>query len=106
MSGDNWKTLRVPPEAYDEAKEQKEEHGRTWGEQVVRDEDNAPRDVDALVDELKDELSMTADPGAPTSDADVERMMETLERIERAAGTVEERTGRIERAVEELGGNR
>ena len=34
--GDDWKTLRVPVEAWEEAKEQKEEHGRTWGEQIVR----------------------------------------------------------------------
>jgi len=37
MTEDNWKTLRVPPEAYEAAKAQKENHGRTWGEQLVRD---------------------------------------------------------------------
>ena len=40
MSGDNWKTLRVPPEAYDEAKAQKEANDRTWGEQLVCSNDS------------------------------------------------------------------
>jgi len=35
MPQDDWKTLRVPPEAYDTAKAQKEQAGRTWGEQLV-----------------------------------------------------------------------
>ena len=54
MSGDNWKTLRVPPEAYDEAKAQKEEHNRTWGEQLVCDNPTTTEviDVDALIDDL------------------------------------------------------
>ena len=34
-----WKTLRVPKSAWEEAKRQKEEHGRTWGEQIVRGND-------------------------------------------------------------------
>lgn len=33
---DDWKTLRVPKEAYEQAKEQKEANDRTWGEQIVR----------------------------------------------------------------------
>jgi len=51
MSGDNWKTLRVPPEAYEEAKAQKEANGRTWGEQVVRPDDDRT-DLDALANSL------------------------------------------------------
>jgi hypothetical protein len=47
MSGDNWKTLRVPPEAYDEAKAQKEQHDRTWGEQLVRPDGDSADAVDA-----------------------------------------------------------
>lgn len=35
---DDWKTLRVPPGAYEAAKAQKEANDRTWGEQIVRDE--------------------------------------------------------------------
>jgi len=37
MTDDNWKTLRVPVDAWEEAKAQKEEHDRTWGEQIVCD---------------------------------------------------------------------
>ena len=36
---DDWKTLRVPPGAYETAKSQKEAAGRTWGEQIIREED-------------------------------------------------------------------
>lgn len=35
-SGTEWKTLRVRGDAYELAKEQKEEAGRTWSEQLVR----------------------------------------------------------------------
>jgi len=35
MTKDNWKTIRVPVEAYEKAKEQKENNNRTWGEQLV-----------------------------------------------------------------------
>jgi len=56
MSGDNWKTLRVPPEAYDEAKAQKEANDRTWGEQLVRPDDDdttaAPTDPEAIAREF------------------------------------------------------
>jgi len=34
----DYKTLRVPEEQYHEAKEQKEEHDRTWGEQLLQQE--------------------------------------------------------------------
>lgn len=31
---DDWKTIRVPKDVYDDAKQRKEEHGVTWGEYV------------------------------------------------------------------------
>jgi len=68
MSGDNWKTLRVPPEAYDKAKAQKEANNRTWGEQIVRADDDTT-DLDTLAASL---------------------------------ATIEERTGRIERELDEV----
>ncbi len=35
MSGDTeWKTIRVPKDVYQDAKERKKEHGVTWGEYV------------------------------------------------------------------------
>lgn len=39
MTDKDWKTLRVPLDAYTEAKAQKKEHGRTWGQQIVRGDD-------------------------------------------------------------------
>lgn len=39
-----YKTLRVPVEAWKEAKEQKEAADRTWGEQIVRPE-GTPEDT-------------------------------------------------------------
>lgn len=69
--GDNWKTLRVPPEAYEEAKAQKDENGRTWGEQIVREENETPdtseqiailkNDVMKLSDELAEVRGMLDD---------------------------------------------
>jgi hypothetical protein len=68
---DDWKTLRVPTDAWETAKEQKEAAGRTWGEQIVRgDSDN-----DTTTD-----LTSLAD----------------------AVETIEVRTGRIERELEDL----
>lgn len=52
---DDWKTLRVPEEAYDDAKEQKEANDRTWGEQIVRpdgDDADQMREVLEMLDRL------------------------------------------------------
>lgn len=56
MSGDtdNLKTIRVPREAYEAAKERKEDKGKTWGEYIkpdvsYGDEDD---DEDDRIDEL------------------------------------------------------
>jgi len=59
---DNWHTIRVPPEAYEQAKAQKEANGRTWGEQLVRPEEDGDSDeVDELVDAIRDELNADSD---------------------------------------------
>jgi hypothetical protein len=78
MSGDNWKTLRVPPEAYDAAKAQKEAEGRTWGEQIVRQNDpadNADVDTEALAEDLQERIDY------PDS-MDTESIMQRLEDLE------------------------
>jgi len=77
MTNNNWKTLRVPPEAYEEAKAQKEEAGRTWGEQVV-----APVEPD---------------------DVDTDELVERLERIESAAREATSAAQSADRKLEELG---
>jgi len=68
MSRDDWKTLRVPVEAWEQAKAQKEAEGRTWGEQIVRPDDGDSDDnladhiekvlesVDKLPERTADEL--------------------------------------------------
>lgn len=40
MTNDTWKTVRVPPEAYERAQEQRQAADRTWGEQIVRQDDS------------------------------------------------------------------
>jgi len=58
--GDDYKTLRVPEDDYYEAKEQKEKHNRTWGEQLVCSNDSTtePENVvdDTTINNLRDEL--------------------------------------------------
>lgn len=90
MSGDNWKTLRVPPEAYEDAKAQKEAADRTWGEQIVRPDDEADAtDEGITVEQIREEL----DTDAPNFDD-----------VREAVATIEERTGRIEATLEDLEG--
>jgi len=46
---DNYKTMRVPKDAWEQAKAQKEDNDRTWGEQIVRDVDtDSTTDVEDL----------------------------------------------------------
>lgn len=58
---DDWKTLRVPVDKYEQAKDQKENDGRTWGEQIVNSDDEPVAEISPTVefdgvDELLDEL--------------------------------------------------
>jgi len=85
MTQDDWKTLRVPPEAYEKAKAQKEENDRTWGEQLVCDNPTTMEVVD-----LSD-----IDTTVSQSDVDVDAIMQQL-------AVIEERTGKLERQLEEL----
>jgi hypothetical protein len=71
-----WKTLRVRRDAYDRAKEQKEEQGRTWSEQIVR--------------------------GAEPERVSLDEIDARLARIEEAAHEAELRTGEIDRKLEDL----
>jgi hypothetical protein len=78
MSGDNWKTLRVPPEAYEQAKAQKEAEDRTWGEQIVRQSDPADNnDVDTEV--LAEELQSEIDYPDSIDTSDIMQRLEDLE---------------------------
>jgi hypothetical protein len=88
MTQDNWKTLRVPPEAYETAKAQKEDNDRTWGEQLVRpegdDTTSAPTDPEAIAAEFRRAFPYE----------DIDEMQDTL-------GIISDRTARIESKVEE-----
>jgi hypothetical protein len=70
MAQDDYKTMRVPTDAWERAKEQKESAGRTWGEQIVRpdgdstdDSTEAPEVVEATVDtdEIASEVAAKID---------------------------------------------
>lgn len=47
-----WRTLRVTESAYRKAKDQKEEHGRTWSQQLVAEETVEVVEVDDIVDRI------------------------------------------------------
>ena len=85
MPNDDWKTLRVPPEAYAAAKEQKEAAGRTWGEQIVRPDGDSAVRIEAS----------QADIGQLPPDeiqAELDRLVELVERVpERTAEEIEGR---------------
>jgi hypothetical protein len=66
MTDDNWKTLRVPPEAYETAKAQKDDAGRTWGEQVVAPVTPDVTDYEDLAARIVDQIG--ADAGGPQVD--------------------------------------
>jgi len=96
MTKDNWKTIRVPAEAYEAAKAQKDEHSRTWGEQLVCNNTTTTEvvDVDNIVAQLEQQIDSLAFDGA-LDDETAERMISSL-------NVLEERTGKIERQLEEL----
>lgn len=54
---DDWHTLRVPPEAYERAKAQKEADGRTWGDQIVRPDEDTEDSDDLDADELAEQIT-------------------------------------------------
>jgi hypothetical protein len=99
MTNDDWKTLRVPAEAWERAKAQKERADRTWGEQIVRpadgdSPDDAPApavDTDAVAERLADRLDYP-------DGQDVETIARRLESLE----SIESRVGSIERTLEGL----
>lgn len=71
-------TIRIPRPTFDKHNQRRQDLGLTWEEYI--------------------------DGQAPESPGD--ELGERLDRVESAVGTVEERTGRIERTLDELGGSR
>lgn len=76
---DDWKTLRVPEDAYEEAKAQKEAAGRTWGEQIVRATESEGDVSNADLLERMDELGESVREATNAAQS-TERMMEDLGR--------------------------
>ena len=77
----DYKTMRVPVDAYERAKADKEDREVTWGEWLTLPCDNG---VEQQNDPIPAELG------------------EKLDRIESAATTAEDRTGDIQRTLEGL----
>jgi len=108
-----WVTIKVPEEQRDAARERPETYGEVLAagvEALANGANGTPRldemgelDAEEIATRLKDELSMVNEPGV---EVDVDGMVEKLERIESAAQTAEERTGRIEQALEDMGARR
>jgi len=56
-----YKTLRVPKDAYEEAQEARQEHGDTWGEYLRRCAENPPDEITVVdsktvTEDLQNEL--------------------------------------------------
>jgi len=94
MSKDNWKTLRVPPEAYDKAKEQKDKHDRTWGEQLVCNNTTTTEVVDAQ--EIVNQIATTADETGRVDDDSIAReVVQQLDYAQLANAVAKELEGRM-----------
>jgi len=95
---DGWKTIRVPPEAYETAKAQKDEHGRTWGQQLVRPDDDADDrvNVDAMAEAVASNIDAT--PAAVEVDAD-ELAARIVDEIAATAGGPQVDDSKIAREV-------
>jgi hypothetical protein len=97
-----WVTIKVPKTVRDDARDDP----RTYGE-IMRDGvDGEPgRPVTAEMPEVEAQLSeMLAESGDPS--AMLTEIQGQLERVESSASTIEERTGRIEQALEDMGARR
>lgn len=62
---DDYKTLRVPEDAWETARAQKEDAGRTWGEQIVRPdgESSTPDDLVQAVEDAIEHVKFDAATG-------------------------------------------
>lgn len=107
---DNKKTIRVPTDEFEEARERKEANDQTWAEYLT-DENRGGVDVDDLkavtatpedLTALREDVERSVELFDPREDSSIAQMKEQLEQIESSAETVEERTGRIERTLDTL----
>jgi hypothetical protein len=87
-------TIRIPREEYERHNERRQEMGLTWAAYIDGEApaltNGAEVDVESLVSELSDELASGSSDGA-----DLERLRDSL-------SVIEERTGQIQRTLEDL----
>lgn len=88
-----YKTLRVPEDAYDAAQDAKRD-AETWGEFLQRCSDTRPE-----IREFVEAGSETVE-GGDASGGVPDDLREQLDRIEASASTAEDRTGSIQRQLE------
>lgn len=91
----DYKTMRVPEDAHEIAKESKREK-ETWGEFLQRCSNNPPEtrefvDAEEIAERIRTEL--------PTHDAEEPN----YDDIRQAVRTIEERTNQIESMLEDMG---
>lgn len=102
MSKD-YTAIRFPEEAVEAAKDAKRD-GETWGDYLQRCTDNPPEvqelvpadEVEATAEQLKNELSMAAD---PTVQPDVAGL---IEKVDRLADAVQEATEAAQQTQQQL----
>lgn len=88
-----WVTIRIPERVRKPAKDDP----RTYGEIMADGLDESPGesidvDTEAVVEEIKNDLSMVADPAVPEDDL----VEDIAERVETMEGTVKEQTQTIQ----------
>jgi hypothetical protein len=100
---DNWKTLRVPKDAYEEAKERKKEQDQTWGEYLTDSNRTGP-DADDVATQITAELDVDAtDAKAEINDVKelIEETKEEVQSLESSISVTLDATER-QKIVEEL----
>lgn len=83
----DYKTIRVPQDVYEQAKERKEAHGVTWGEYLNPHAwhsvfDNPDTDLDAGGDIDTDAIAENVAEELEASKADIDRVLNRLDDLE------------------------
>lgn len=116
--GTDWVTIKVPESDREQADDYKPD-GVTWGDCLVAgaerladdlesdtrrfEPETATADVEELAAEIRQELGFGGDPEKLADvDALAEAVADRIEIHEGSLSTIEERTGRIERTLEDL----
>lgn len=81
MTNNEYGTIRIPRDAYEEHNQERKANGQTWEEYINTQAPENTTDIDAgeIADELRNELSMANEPGV---DVDIERLMGRIDELE------------------------